>query len=325
MRGTFSDTAATADRPRGTAEQEPFTHPALFYRGEPEYLAGTVPFVTGALAAGEPVAVAVPRDNLELLRGALGSAAGDVVMVDMTEAGRNPGHIIPGVLRAFADRYPGRRVRIIGEPIWAGRSAREYPACAQHEALINHAFAGLPATILCPYDVGTLRPKVLTDALRTHPLIVDADGQRTSDRYAPDDVVADYNRPLPPLADATAVTVELTGLSALRHVAVGLAAEAGLGAERVQDVALALTELAGNSLEHGGGTAEVLMGTDEAYLVCQVRDSGRLADPLAGRRPAVPGQVRGRGLLLVHHVADLVRTHTGPAGTCVEARFLLGH
>ncbi|MFD9962190.1 anti-sigma factor RsbA family regulatory protein [Amycolatopsis sp. NPDC058986] len=324
MRGTISDTSGTADRPWATAGREPFTHPALFYRGEREYLAGTVPFVTGALAGGEPVAVAVPPHNLELLRGALGGAATDVVMLDMTEAGRNPGHIIPGVLRAFADRHPGRRVRIIGEPIWAGRSAHEYPACAQHEALINHAFAGRPVTILCPYDVGTLRPKVLTDALRTHPLVVDAHGQRASDRYAPDDVVADYNRPLPPLAGATAVTVDLAGLSALRHTAIGLAAGAGLGAERVQDVALALTELAGNSLEHGGGAAEVLMGTDGAHLVCQVRDSGQLADPLAGCRPAAPGQIRGRGLLLVHHVADLVRTHTGPAGTCVEARFLLG-
>ncbi|GAA4530034.1 anti-sigma factor RsbA family regulatory protein [Amycolatopsis samaneae] len=309
----------------GAAGPEPFTHPALFYRDEREYLAGVLPFVTGALDAADPVAVVVPPDNLALLRAALGADAGRVVMLDMTEVGRNPGHLIPGVLLAFADRHPGGHVRIVGEPVWAARSVHEYPACARHEALINHAFAGRTVTILCPYHVGSLTPKTLTDALRTHPLVVDATGRHVSDRYDPDAVVSACNRPLPPPEGATAVTVETIGLPALRRVAARLAARAGLGAERVEDVALTLTELAGNSIEHGGGTARVLLGTAGEHLVCQVRDSGRLADPLAGSRPAGPGQLRGRGLLLVHHLADLVRTYTGPAGTCVEASFRLGH
>jgi hypothetical protein len=46
--------------PVDTRSAEPFTHPALFYRGADEYLAGTIPFVRTGLAAGEPVAVAVP-------------------------------------------------------------------------------------------------------------------------------------------------------------------------------------------------------------------------------------------------------------------------
>ena len=50
-------------------------------------------------------------------------------------------------------------------------------------------------------------------------------------------------------------------------------------------------------------------------LVVEVADAGRLDDPLAGRRPAPPHQLGGRGLLMVHHLADLVRTTTGPGGT----------
>ncbi|HLL36360.1 MAG TPA: MEDS domain-containing protein, partial [Streptomyces sp.] len=104
--------------------EDSFVHPALFYGDDREYLAGTVPFVLDGLAAGEPVAVAVPGERLRLIREGLGDAAADVRLLDMREAGRNPGRIIPGVLRAFADAQPGdRRVRIIGEPIWAGRSA----------------------------------------------------------------------------------------------------------------------------------------------------------------------------------------------------------
>ncbi|WP_037252263.1 ATP-binding protein [Kibdelosporangium aridum] len=47
----------------------------------------------------------------------------------------------------------------------------------------------------------------------------------------------------------------------------------------------------------------------------EVKDTGRLADPLAGCRPRPPGVSGGRGLLLVHQFADLVRTHTTPRVT----------
>lgn len=175
---------------------EPFVHPALFYRGEEEYLHGTVPFVRDGLKAGEPVAVAVPGPNLAMLKAALGEDVAHVKFLDMTEAGRNPGRIIPRVLRAFADTHRHTRVRIIGEPIWAGRSTVEYPACVQHEALINPAFQGRDVTILCPYDADRLDGQVLTDAYATHPLIISGGRERPSTSYAPEHVVARYNQPL---------------------------------------------------------------------------------------------------------------------------------
>ena len=88
-----------------SSEHEPFVHPALFYRGSEQYTAGTVPFLRAGLSAGEAVAVAVPGPNLELIRDALGASAAEVEFLDMTRAGRNPGRIIPGVLRAFADAH----------------------------------------------------------------------------------------------------------------------------------------------------------------------------------------------------------------------------
>src|SRR5690348_12702806 len=114
------------------ARREAFQHEALVYRTPEELLAGTVPFVEAGLAADEPVLVAVPAANIELIRDAMTAASGAVRFVDMTEAGRNPGRIIPGVLHAFVDEHAPCRVRVIGEPIWAGRSAAEYPACVQH-------------------------------------------------------------------------------------------------------------------------------------------------------------------------------------------------
>jgi hypothetical protein len=168
----------------------------LFYRGQDQYLGAMTSFVHAGLAAGEPVAAAVPEPNLTSLRRGLAGDAARVTLLDMGQAGRNPGRIIPVVLRAFADAHPGKRVRIIGEPIWPGRSDIEYPACLQHEALINHAFAGRHATILCPYDAERLEARVLADAATTHPVLIDA-GERPSGRYAADQAVQAGNRPPP--------------------------------------------------------------------------------------------------------------------------------
>ncbi|MEU6913579.1 anti-sigma factor RsbA family regulatory protein [Streptomyces olindensis] len=303
---------------------EPFVHPALFYRDEQEYLAVTVPFVRDGLEAGEPVAVAVPGKNLALIRDALGDAAGAVRLLDMREAGRNPGRIIPGVLRAFADAQPaGRRVRIIGEPIWAGRSDTEYPACVQHEALINAAFRGRTATILCPYDTEGLPDHVLADAYATHPTVIPS-GSRTaqdSDAYAPGAVVDRYNEPLAPVPDALTFAFDSDSLSHSRHVAVGEAARLGLAGVKLDDLALAAAELTTNSVVHGGGSGVLRVWAEDGYVVCEVRDEGRLADVLAGRKPVPRDQRGGRGLLLVNLIADLVRVHRGDTGTTVRCWF----
>ncbi|GGM71287.1 anti-sigma regulatory factor [Longimycelium tulufanense] len=300
-----------------------FVHPALFYRDTVEYLEHTVPFVREGLAAGEPVAVAVPRGNLERLRAELGRDAERVRLMDMGEAGRNPGRIIPGVLRAFTDAHRGKRVRIIGEPIWPSRSDLEYPACVQHEALINFAFAGRDVTILCPYDAAGLHPRVLADAEATHPTLLDGTGQRASDSYAPKDIVNTYNRPFPEPPAAVAMTVGALHLARARYLVRERAGAAGLTGDRVADLELVATELLANSIDHGGGVGTLRLWTADTYLVCEVSDHGCITDPLAGRIPVPPSRAGGRGLLLVNHLSDLVRLHTGAGGTTVRAYFRL--
>ncbi|MDH6565603.1 anti-sigma regulatory factor (Ser/Thr protein kinase) [Streptomyces sp. SAI-117] len=300
------------------AGTEPFVHPALFYQGEQEYLQGTVPFVRDGLTAGEPVAVAVPGPNLAVLKAALGEDVARVKFLDMTEAGRNPGRIIPRVLRAFADTHRHTRVRIIGEPIWAGRSTVEYPACVQHEALINPAFEGREVTILCPYDVDRLDDQALTDAHATHPVVISGGRERPSTSYAPDDVVERYNQPLEPPSAAEELTFRAHQLPEVRHFAVEQAARLGLSGVRLEDVALIVAELTTNSVVHGGGFGTLRTWAEDGQVVCEVRDHGHLSDPLAGRRPPARDRLGGRGLLLVHTLADLVRIHTRPGGTTVR-------
>ncbi|MFF6785164.1 anti-sigma factor RsbA family regulatory protein [Streptomyces sp. NPDC012510] len=297
---------------------EPFVHPALFYRDQESYLTGTVPFITHGLAAGEPVAVAVPAARLRLLRGALGADADQVRLIDMEEAGRNPGRIIPRVLRAFADAHADRRVRIIGEPIWAGRSEDEYPACVQHEALINHAFTGRHVTILCPYDTGTLAPRVIADAHATHPVVIEDTVERVSHGYAPDDTIAAYNQALRHPPGVASFSFDADRLPQARQFVTGRAASLGLSRDRLEDLALAVAELTTNSVVHAGGSGILRLWAADGQVICEVTDEGHLADPLAGRRPPRPGQLGGRGLLLVHCVSDLVRVHTTSTGTTVR-------
>lgn len=305
------------------ASPDPFVHPALFYAGSREYLAGLIPFIEDGLAAGDPVAVAVPGPNLRVLRAALGSAAEQVRMLDMTEAGANPGRIIPGVLRAFADAQPDRHVRIIGEPIWAGRTEVEYPACAQHEALINYAFTGRHVTILCPYDTAGLDEQVIADARATHPVLIDHMGARPSSDYDPERIIAGYNEPLVAPPSAAEFRIDSVTLAGVREFAHAQACDVGLSDARLGDLALAVTELATNSVKYGGGCGTLRIWADADDLICEVTDAGLLTDPLAGRRPAGPAQSGGRGLLLVHHIVDLVRVHTSSGGLTVRIHLRL--
>ncbi|WP_405996982.1 anti-sigma factor RsbA family regulatory protein [Streptomyces sp. NBC_00829] len=305
-----------------THTAEPFVHPALFYRGSEEYLAGTVPFIREGLAADEPVAVAVPGGNLDLLRAELKGSAEAVTFIDMTEAGRNPGRIIPKVLRGFADTRSNRPVRIIGEPIWPGRTPAEYPACVQHEALINAAFSGRRVTIVCPYDAARLDAAVLADAYTTHPVVLDEGREALSHSYDPGHALAAHNQPLARPLRAAAFAFEAERLPDARDFAVARAKGLGLSGARLDDFALAVAELTTNSVVHGGGSGTMWVWGEGGQILCEVRDAGHLSDPLAGRRPPQRDQLGGRGLLMVNYLADLVRVHTGEEGTAI--RFHLG-
>ncbi|WP_410671867.1 anti-sigma factor RsbA family regulatory protein [Amycolatopsis sp. cmx-4-68] len=298
----------------------PFRHPALFYRGDSEYLDGVVPFLLEGLDRGEPAAVAVPGRNLLLVEKALEDRANEVRLIDMQRAGRNPGAILPSVLLAFAGEHPGP-VRIVGEPIWAGRSDVEYPACVEHEALINNAFAGRDLAVLCPYDVGALPPDVLADAERTHPELWGLAGPFTSPRFDPDGVRADFSCPLEPPPAAVERAFDIGQLGSLRGFAEIWAARHGLRRPRRDDFALAIAELTTNSVLYGGGAGVLRLWTQASQVIGEVTDEGTIAEPLAGRVPPSVTTLGGRGLLLVNRLADLVRTYWVPGRTTTRVHF----
>jgi anti-sigma regulatory factor (Ser/Thr protein kinase) len=312
---------AIAEHPAGALE-----HDALFYADPAGYLDGVLGFVRDGLERDEPVLVAVPEPNLGLLRSRLGSAEfSSVRTADMGRAGRNPGRIIGSVLTAFVHEHRGRRVRIVGEPIWAGRTSAEYPACAEHEALINVALADAPAYILCPYDLAGLEPAVLTDATRTHPVLADGRSRWASPAYEdPVAVAAGFDRPLPPVPPDADVLVVARGIGPrdARRFVHEFAQNAGMSGERLVGLRQIVQELAVNTIMHSGGAGLLSVWTADGDVVVQLEDGGRITDPLVGRRPPAPAEV-GHGLFLVHQLADLVRVHRCGDGTAVRVRLAL--
>ena len=296
-------------------------HDALFYTDAASYRSGCLDFVRTGLEQDEPVLVAVPQPGLGLLRSALSEAeSARVRTADMAQAGRNPGRIIGTVLTAFVREHAGQRVRIIGEPIWAGRSEHEYPACAEHEALINVALGEAPAYILCPYDVRRLGREWLTDATRTHPTLA-ADGERwASPAYTDPVALAAYfdqpPEPAPPEADVLVIG-PTTGPSTARRFVHDYAQATGMSEGRLRNLRTAVQELVVNTVVHAGGSGLLMIWTAGRQIVCQVQDGGRITDPLVGRRPPAPPAV-GHGLFTVHQVCDLVRVHRRRDGTLVR-------
>jgi anti-sigma regulatory factor (Ser/Thr protein kinase) len=308
--------AAEAAEPPVTAGA--FRHVGFFYRTAAEYADTMAGFLAGGLAAGEPAFAALPPDKVSLIAAALGADAARVEFADMTEIGRNPAWIIPRV-EAFAGQHAGRRVRYVGEPISAARSPAELREATKHEALISLAFAGADAEILCPYDTAAVGPAVLADARRTHPLLLSDGRSGTSPEYAvPLHLPSSCSRPLPaPPYIAMSYTYR-TDLSRVRALVLKHAKEAGLPDARANDLVLAVSEAAANTLRHtrSSGTLTIWNRVDE--IICEIHDEGVITDPLAGRRRPPPDALGGHGLWLVHQVCDLVELRSDSTGTTIR-------
>ena len=298
-----------------------FEHEAMFYRGDADFLAGLLPFVTEGLERDEAVVVAEPRPRLELLRDALGGDAAAVDFHDMAEIGVNPARII-GMWTEVLDRHTraGRRLRGVGEPAYVGRRTAELAECRLHELLLNHAFDGGPGwRLLCPYDEEHLPRAVTRAALHTHPVRSTSHTRLPSEAYTAGGHVAAFGEGLPETGDAVLRGVYgADDIPATRRTVAAWARSCGLLEEQVQVLELAASELATNSVRHGGGTGTVSMWLDSSAAVVQFTDAGVLADPLVGRLPPPIDQPGGRGLYLVNQLCDLVQVRSSDLGTTVR-------
>lgn len=114
-----------------------------------------------------------------------------------------------------------------------------------------------------------------------------------------------------------------TDLSQVRALVLKHAREAGLADGRANDLVLAVSEVAANTLRHTQSGGSLTIWHDQHEVVCEIRDTGTITDPLAGKRRPAPDALGGHGLWLVHQVCDQVELTSDASGTTVRMHMAL--
>jgi anti-sigma regulatory factor (Ser/Thr protein kinase) len=81
-----------------------------------------------------------------------------------------------------------------------------------------------------------------------------------------------------------------------------------------------VNEVLSNSVYHAHDTGELRIWHEPDGLVCEVRDSGWISQPLVGREEPAAGQVGGHGIWLVNLVCDLVQVRSSEHGSTVRMK-----
>jgi anti-sigma regulatory factor (Ser/Thr protein kinase) len=109
-----------------------------------------------------------------------------------------------------------------------------------------------------------------------------------------------------------------TDLSQVRVLVLQHARDAGLTEGKANDLVLAVSEVAGNTLRHTTSPGTLSIWTDKDEVVCEIHDKGIINDPLVGLRRPTPDATGGHGLWLVRQVCDRVELHSDENGTTIR-------
>jgi anti-sigma regulatory factor (Ser/Thr protein kinase) len=294
-----------------------FTHSAFLYDTDAAYGTGLAAYVRDGLALGEAVAVAADSRHTALLRDALSGDAAEVHFLPAEEWYVRPVRTIAGWSHLLRAATAGGRpaMRLIGHtPVVDG-----VPTWVRCESAVNTALAGLPGHLLCPYDRTALAAAELT-----HPRLYD-DGWRESPGYdTPERVLAALPEvPFPVSGEPViSVPVKETVADLRTQVRNRATAEGWLPPEQIDNLVLALSEVATNGIRHGGPERELRIWLTSDAVVCEVTDDGAVPPgPLAGYLPPRAGMIGGMGLWLVGQLCDAIAIRAVDGLT--HARFAL--
>lgn len=303
-----------------------FVHQALRYRSDDQFLDAVAAFVRDGLDAGDRVLVVVDRRSIPRLGRALGSRFEGVECHASQDWYDYPSRTL-GRYHAYCERRGAdRRVRVVGEPVWQGRSALETREWMRYESLVNVAFADSRHWILCPYDVRALPENVVRSAARTHPELVQE--PREAVEYTDPAVFsAECDEHglarLPGGADGIRFTRGRT--AAVRRALAVYARRLGLPEQRAYDLVAAVHETVLNAVRYGGGHGVVRLHCDRDHVICEISDAGAYTPvarpPFPGHLPPGPGAATGHGMWLVRQLSDLVDDDLDAAGSVVRLYF----
>ena len=145
---------------------------ALFpYRTDDQFATTMGSFLAGGFERSEATLAVTTGPNIELLREHLGRDAQNVQFLDASGFYSTPIAALEEY-RAYFEAALARGapwVRVVGEPMWVGRSDAEVRAWTRYESLFNLVFAASPVTVVCPYDERSVAAEIVRQAHLTHP------------------------------------------------------------------------------------------------------------------------------------------------------------
>jgi AcrR family transcriptional regulator len=299
------------------AVKNQLTHEALVYSSDEEFLARAVPFLREGIAGGQPTIAAVMPEKFAVLCAALGPDAERLAFLDATTHYSRPSHALAEYRQRLDQELASpdvELVRVVGE-LPFGPTKEEDEAWIRYEAVINEAWADYPVWVICGYDTRVLPDHLIAGARHTHPLVSSGDEPGSSAVYMetaeflPPVVRREGPRPVGGAPVSRVTIAREPELADLRRVIAGAARAGGLSALIVDDVTVAVGELARDGLRRGDGETSVRVVRDQARWHCEVTG------------PASDEADEDLGLLIARVIGERVEVDAGAGAQTVRITF----
>jgi anti-sigma regulatory factor (Ser/Thr protein kinase) len=288
-------------------------HNALVYESQDEYLARAVPFLKAGIEAGEGAVVAHTKPGLAMMREALGPEAARVTFVDVSGAYTRPARTLAAYHEVYVEQLRKTPTLRAVADVQFGPDPNEWDLWTGYEAVFNRSFGHLPAWVLCSYDANGTPDPIIEGVWQTHPEVVAGDSWNSSDLYEDPDQLLRRITPAPdPLTGLRAIPFGRGAEDLREQLARELAADR-LSEAQTLDLLLAVTEIANNAMQHGGGIQEVRVGRAGGRFVCEIVDRGDgFDDPAAGY--LAPRVGIGTGLWVARQLTWRIEFFHSPTG-----------
>jgi anti-sigma regulatory factor (Ser/Thr protein kinase) len=303
-----------------------FVHVGALYASDEQLRDLLLPYLDDCLHRHENVLAVICHEARQVLQDALGDAAHRVQWGSCGVPYDRPGQMFEGFAGYLAQQHhAGVPTRVIGE-FDSDSSPDRLSQCLRYESMANEVYASYGYPVVCLWDQRRYPTDVLAHVRAVHPQLLDTSGPITNAEYwMPVDYLTRRQDP-PAVAPVDLDLVVYLGsaddLGLLRRRLRRWGATRGLGVPETDDIVIAVDEIATNAVEHGQPPVRVRGWTSSTALFVQVEDQGRTSIPATTGydRPST-NALRGRGIWIARHLADVLTTHTGPNGTTVAMRF----
>jgi anti-sigma regulatory factor (Ser/Thr protein kinase) len=303
-------------------------HAAGFHGSASDLLEQLVPLAELASERGEPLATALQPATERALADRLdGEPASEDRLLRLRQPDDGPAGVSAQTLAArwalelrALSVAKGRPVTVLSEHTAAldGADGRFW---TELDAALNVALADLPVRITCFYPELPLYLEILDGARRNHPLLLDhGELRHNPGHHDPRAVLTARPAARPPLLGPphTRLPFSAWQLHEVRTTVEQALSGHGYERDRIEDIVLAVNELATNAVEHGTPEAQLSLWTGPQGLLCEIDDGGTLRDPLPGLQAPHPADPRGRGVWIARQLCDSLHVWTDGRGTHVR-------